>query len=410
MIFVVPNSNNMTLTIQITLAFIIGLLIVYQSIPIIVRLSNEKKLFDLPNERKVNKTVIPNLGGVALFIGITIGTLLGIDKFSSPDLRYILVALIIMFFIGIKDDILIISAYKKLIAQIVAALILIVLGDIRFTNLHGIFGIYEINYVVSASISLIALVAIINAVNLIDGIDGLAASLGLIGSLFYGIIFLLDNQPIYAVLSFAIAGSLTSFFFYNVFGKKNKIFMGDTGSLILGLFLAVFTIKYNEFSLAGNSELSHYSPVFSFAIIAIPLFDMVRVFGVRIMKKKSPFAPDMIHIHHKLLRLDLTHLKATLIIAFANLVLIGMVFSFTLFNVYILIGMLISMLSFLSFIPDIVYEYRKSKRSHTKKLQFRSVFAPLKIFPSVSSEATQYSMPKSRIGIKWQMAKKERIA
>jgi UDP-GlcNAc:undecaprenyl-phosphate/decaprenyl-phosphate GlcNAc-1-phosphate transferase len=405
-----PTPNNMTLTIQISIAFIIGLLIVYQSIPIIVKLSNEKKLFDLPNERKVNKTVIPNLGGIALFIGITIATLLGINKYSSPDLRYILVSLIIMFFIGIKDDILIISAYKKLIAQIVASLILIVLGDIRFTNLHGIFGIYEINYIISVAISLVALVSIINAVNLIDGIDGLAVSLGLIGSLFYGIIFLLDNLTLYAVLSFAIAGSLTSFFFYNVFGKKNKIFMGDTGSLMLGLLLAIFTIKYNEFSIAGNSELSQNSPAYSFAIIAVPLFDMVRVFGTRILKKKSPFAPDMIHIHHKLLRLDFTHLKSTLIIAGANLLLIGMVFSFRSVNVYILIGMLISMLAFLSFIPDIAYEYRKSKKSRAKKLQFSYIFTPLKNFSSIRREATQYSMPKPRIGIKWQMAKKEKIA
>jgi UDP-GlcNAc:undecaprenyl-phosphate GlcNAc-1-phosphate transferase len=400
----------MTLTIQIAIAFTLGLLIVYQSIPIIVRLSNEKKLFDLPNERKVNKTVIPNLGGVALFIGITIATLLGIDKYSSPDLRYILVSLIIMFFIGIKDDILIISAYKKLIAQIVASLILIVLGDIRFSNLHGIFGIHEINYAISVAISLIALVGIINAVNLIDGIDGLAVSIGLIGSLFYGIVFLLGNQTLYAVLSFAIVGSLTSFFFYNVFGKKNKIFMGDTGSLILGLLLAIFTIKYNEFSITGNSDLSQNSPAYSFAIIAVPLFDMVRVFGTRIIKKKSPFAPDMIHIHHKLLRLDLTHLKATLIIAGANLLLIGMAFIVRSGNVYILIGMLISMLTFLSFIPNIIYEYRKSKRSIAKKLQFSYMFTPFKTYASIRRENTPYFVQKPRIGVKWQMVKKERIA
>ncbi len=400
----------MTLTIQITLAFIIGLLIVYQSIPIIVRLSKEKKLYDLPDERKVNKTVIPNLGGVALFIGITIATLLGIHKYSSPDLRYILVALIIMFFIGIKDDILIISAIKKLFAQILAALILIVLGDIRFTNLHGIFGIYEIPYAFSVAVSLVALVAIINAVNLIDGIDGLAASLGIIGSLFYGTVFLLGNQPLYAVLSLAAAGSLTAFFFYNVFGKKNKIFMGDTGSLILGLILAIFTIKYNEFSITGDSELNHNSPVYSFAIIAIPLFDMVRVFGERIMKKKSPFAPDMIHIHHKLLKLGFTHLKATSIIAFVNLVLIGMVFSFKSVNVYILFAILISLLAILTLVPNIASESGKSQQSISKKLQFSYIFTPFKNYASLRRENTQYFMQKTRTGIKWQMEKKEKTA
>jgi len=186
--------------------------------------------------------------------------------------------------------------------------------------------------------------------------------------------------------------------------------MGDTGSLILGLLLAIFTIKYNEFSITGNSELSQNSPAYSFAIIAVPLFDMVRVFGTRIIKKKSPFAPDMIHIHHKLLRLDYTHLKATLIIAGANLLLVGMVFGIRSGNVYILIGMLISMLAFLSFLPDIVYEYRKSKRSRAKKLQFSYVFMPFKNYSSIRRESAQYSIPKSRIGIKWQIAKKEKIA
>ncbi len=405
------TQNIMTVILQIASAFIIGLFIVFQSIPAIVRLSKEKKLFDVPNERKVNKTVIPNLGGVALFCGITIASLLGIYTSNFPEFRFILVGMIIMFFIGIKDDILIISASKKLIAQIITALILIVLGDIRFTNLHGLFGIHEINYLISAAISLLALVGIMNAVNLIDGIDGLAGTIGLIGSLFYGVIFLIGNHPLYSVLSFAIAGSLISFLIYNVFGKKNKIFMGDTGSLLLGLLLAVFTIKFNEFSSAGNTAFSQNSPAISFAIIAVPLFDMIRVFGTRIIQKKSPFAPDMTHIHHKLLKLGLTHLKSTLIIAGINLALIGMALTLRSFSIYLVAALLLSVMFLFSVVPDLVYEYNKSKRSVAKKLQLSYLFMPFKDYSaSASNGPFKYPIPKPRIGMKLQMEKKEKIA
>ena len=400
----------MTLIIQITAAFIIGLLIVYRSIPAIVKLANEKKLFDIPNERKVNKTVIPNLGGVALFIGITIATLLGIHKYDFPDLRYILSGMIIMFFVGMKDDILIISAYKKLIAQILAAVILVVMGNIRFTNLHGLFGIHEINYVFSSLISITALVAIMNAYNLIDGIDGLAGSLGLIGSLFYGMVFLTGGHPLYAVLCFAISGSLISFLSYNIFGRKNKIFMGDTGSLLLGLLMAIFTIKFNEFSVKESWQLSRNAPILSFAVIAFPLFDMIRVFGERIIQKKSPFTADMIHIHHKLLKLGLTHLQSTLILVFTSLGLILMCLILWSVNVYLQVAMIVSLMLVLSFAPDLVYEYIKSKRSVAKRFTLSYIFMPFKDFEAIKTDLAKRTGNRSEIELKSDRKKEEKIA
>jgi UDP-GlcNAc:undecaprenyl-phosphate/decaprenyl-phosphate GlcNAc-1-phosphate transferase len=350
-------------TIQLSIAFFLSLFLVYITIPAIVRLSKAKKLFDVPNERKVNKTVIPNLGGVALFIGISISSLLSIHKLEFPDIRYIMVAMIIMFFVGIKDDILMITARKKFIAQVVSAGILVVFGDIRLSSLHGILGINEISYVTSFFVSMLAIVAIINSINLIDGIDGLASGLGILISAFFGSSFYLYGHYQYAILSFAVTGGLIPFFLFNVFGKENKIFMGDTGSLILGVLFAVIALKYNEFALTDPGEIYHYAPVLSLAIVSVPLFDMVRVFCLRIFKRKSPFSPDMNHIHHKLLELGYSHLRSTLIIVTSNLIIVALIYTFRALDAHILLVSLIGLEILVTMIPEYMLKYKAKKRA-----------------------------------------------
>jgi UDP-N-acetylmuramyl pentapeptide phosphotransferase/UDP-N-acetylglucosamine-1-phosphate transferase len=314
-------------------------------------------------------TKIPNLGGVALFIGITIATLFGIHYWAFADFSYILISMIIMLFVGIKDDIMMISAKEKLIAQIVCALILIIPADIRISDLHGIFGIREINYITSIVISLLAFVSIINAINLVDGIDGLAAATGVLTATILGITFLLDGHFQYAMLCFAITGSLTSFLIYNVFGSTNKIFMGDTGSLLIGLLLSVIFIKYNELNINGNTYASSFSPILSLTILSVPLVDMMRVFFIRILQKKSPFAPDNNHIHHRLLLLGFSHLKSTMIIIGTNLVFIGIVFALRTHDNNLLLILLGSMaLSFL-LLPSLIIKHKNQKLLMEKQLE-----------------------------------------
>lgn len=339
-------------TIQIISAFLIGLILVYISIPVIVRISKEKHLYDEPGERRLHKVVIPNLGGVAIFIGVSIATLLSLHQFEFIEFRYIQASLIILFFIGIKDDILIISARKKFIAQIICALILIIPGGIRFTNLHGILGLYEINYILSVLITLLAIVSIINATNLVDGIDGLAASIGIFSSIIFGAKFLVTSNGDYAILCSAITGSLLAFLWYNVYGSTNKIFLGDTGSLILGLLIAVQVIKYNEFALSTTPQEISFSPVFSLAILATPLADMIRVFAIRIFNGKSPFAPDMGHIHHRLLKLGFSHFNSTIILVLTNGFIISLAFAFRFLNKHVLMILLIAVIFFLLELPD----------------------------------------------------------
>lgn len=344
------------ISLQLILSFLMAFFLVLISIPVIVTISKEKHLYDEPNERRINKTVIPNLGGVAFFIGVSIATLLSLHQLEFIDFRYIQASLIILFFIGIKDDILIISPRKKFIAQVLCALILIVPGGIRFTHLHGILGLEQIDYALSIFISLLAIVSIINAVNLVDGIDGLAASIGIFSSIIFGIKFLITGNDAYAILSFAIVGSLLAFLWFNVWGSTNKIFLGDTGSLILGLLIAIQVIKYNEFALTTTPQEIAFSPIFSLAILATPLADMIRVFTIRILKGKSPFAPDLGHIHHRLLKLGFKHFTSTIIIVMTNGFIIALAFAFRFLNKHLLMIMLIAVIFILLQLPDLLYK------------------------------------------------------
>lgn len=305
-------------------ALLIGFIIVLIVIPPILRVARAKHLFEPFEERKVHNTPTPPFGGVAIFIGFTISSILATDGFNFDSLKYIIVAVILMFFIGLKDDLVNISARKKLAIQIFAALILITMGNIRFTNLHGILGTYDVGFITSVTVSLFSMVVIINAFNLIDGIDGLASGLSMMAATVFGVWFFIAGHYQFSIMSFALVGSLAGFFLYNVFGKNNKLFMGDAGSLIIGLVISILVIKFNEFNIVKTNPFAiGGAPAVSFAIIIIPLIDTLRVMTIRISQRKSPFSADNNHIHHRLLSLYHSHLKVTLIIVSVNVVIIA---------------------------------------------------------------------------------------
>ena len=336
--------------------FIIGFILVFSTIPPIIRVSIAKRLYDTPNERKVNKVVVPTLGGVAIFIGFILSTIIATDGYSFGELKYLIAAIIIMFFIGLKDDLMEISDHRKLYAQLATATMLIVLGNFRFTNLQGIFGLYEISYPVSFVITLFAMIAIINAFNLIDGIDGLASGVSTLISIVFGSWFLLAGHPEYGITCFCLAGSLIAFFLFNAFGKKNKIFMGDTGSLILGVIMIVLVIKFDQFNINLQSPYAILAaPVVSIGILIVPIIDTIRVFFIRISENRSPFMPDMNHIHHKLLELGNSHLKSTLLIGIVNILMI--ILTYSLHQILSINNLLISVLTIgfiLAYIPSLI--------------------------------------------------------
>jgi len=311
---------------NILLSAALAFLITFFAIPVIIQVAKDKKLFDEPDERKVHKVVIPTLGGLGIFAGFIIGMLMGVPYNLGSEIQYFAAASIVVFFLGMKDDILVLSASKKFIGQLLAAGILIKFGGVQITNMHGFLGIYELPHLASIVMTVFTIVVITNSFNLIDGIDGLAGSLGFLTAIIFGAYFYTIGQLTYAVMAFALAGSLISFLIYNF--SPAKIFMGDTGSLLLGLINSILVIKFIKFAGTANVNFPlESSPAIGFAILILPLFDTLRVFGLRLLDRRSPFSPDRTHIHHFLLDLGLTHKQITLTCVFTNIMFVALAFS-----------------------------------------------------------------------------------
>jgi UDP-GlcNAc:undecaprenyl-phosphate GlcNAc-1-phosphate transferase len=311
--------------IDVVLSLIVSFVISFFSIPAIITIAKLKKLVDVPDHRKVHLNPVVSLGGIGIFAGFALSFLLNLSFNEAPEFQYVLAAALIVFFLGIKDDILIISPMKKFAGQIIAALILIFKGGIRISNMHGFLGIHQLSDPVAVVLTLFTILVIINSFNLIDGIDGLAASLGLFASAVLGIYFLGTNSVPYAIFSFAMTGSLLAFLYYNF--QPAKIFMGDTGSLLIGLACSVLVIHF--INVAPNNETFPVlsAPAIAFSLLFIPLLDTLRVFGYRIMNRRSPFTGDRNHIHHIMLRLGFSHKKITGCLVASNMLVVAGVFA-----------------------------------------------------------------------------------
>ena len=344
---------------NILLSAALAFIITFFSIPVIIQVAKAKKLFDEPDERKIHKTVIPTLGGLGIFAGFIIAILMGVPAGVNPEFQYFVAACIVIFFLGIKDDIMILSASKKFIGQLIAAGILIKFGGIRIDNMYGFLNIQHIPYVASVILSFFTIIVITNSFNLIDGVDGLAGTLGLITTFTFGSYFLYIGQTAYAVLAFSFAGSLISFLIYNF--SPAKIFMGDTGSLLLGTVNSILVVKFINFAGAPNGSFPLSSaPAIGFAILLIPLCDTLRVFAVRILERRSPFSPDRNHVHHYLLDLGFSHRKITLSCGVVSILFIGAAFLMRNLDTNLIIGALL----FASFsVTSVLYYLRRKTKN-----------------------------------------------
>jgi UDP-N-acetylmuramyl pentapeptide phosphotransferase/UDP-N-acetylglucosamine-1-phosphate transferase len=370
---------------NILLSAALAFLITFFAIPVIIQVAKDKKLFDEPDERKVHKNVIPTLGGLGIFAGFIIATLMGVPSAITSELQYFAAATTVIFFLGIKDDILILSASKKFIGQLIAAGIIIKFGGIQLTNMHGFLGIYEIPHIASIIISLFTIIVITNSFNLIDGVDGLAGSLGLLTTLVFGTYFFYAGQLTYAVMAFALAGSIIGFLIYNF--SPAKIFMGDTGSLLLGLVNSILVIKF--INVAGNPASNfpiEAAPAIGFSILMIPLFDTLRVFGLRILDRRSPFSPDRTHVHHFLLDLGLNHRMVTITCVLVNITFISMAFFMRSLGTTTVLGILL--LSAFIFIGIIYYSRPKNKNVVTKKAEKAGIIKTHKLL-KLAGEAVE---------------------
>jgi UDP-GlcNAc:undecaprenyl-phosphate/decaprenyl-phosphate GlcNAc-1-phosphate transferase len=368
----------------IILSAILAFVITFFAIPVIIGIAKSKKLFDEPDERKVHKAVIPTLGGLGIFAGFIIALLICVPELApeATKLKYFAASAIVIFFLGIKDDLVILSASKKFIGQLIAAGIIMRFGNIYLNDMHGFLGIHEIPHFASIFLTIFAIIVITNSFNLIDGVDGLAGSLGLITTIIFGVYFYFANKEgifsTYSVMAFSLSGAIAAFLIYNF--SPAKIFMGDTGSLLIGIINSILVIKF--INVAGSATNNAFSldaaPAIGFAVLMIPLFDTMRVFGLRILDRRSPFSPDRIHVHHYLLDLGFSHKKITLTCVGATILFVATALLLRTLDTTLLLGILLTMA--FAFIGIIYYRRQKIKQPAKKVVEETEMRTSHKIY------------------------------
>jgi UDP-GlcNAc:undecaprenyl-phosphate GlcNAc-1-phosphate transferase len=316
------------------LVFLTAFIVVLYSTPALIKVAVLKRLIDIPTEdRKIHKRAVPTIGGIIIYAATLFSFSLwynidDLNDFSQiyesvKEFKILVATSLVLFFVGVKDDIIGTAPVKKLFANILVGLILVLMGDIRITGLHGVFGVEEIPVWGSVFLSLFTYIVVVNAMNLIDGVDGLAAGVGFIAASVFGAWFVFANEFTLAALSFSLSGALLGFLIFNF--SPAKIFMGDSGSLIIGMFLCVLSIKLIEYPVTRiDSFWVHISnPMIVIAALSYPLTDTLRIFVIRAAKGQSPFAADRNHLHHRLLDAGYSHVQTVIIIYVFSVLCVG---------------------------------------------------------------------------------------
>ncbi|WP_313502686.1 glycosyltransferase family 4 protein [Kaistella carnis] len=352
--------------VKLVLGLVISFFITFLSIPTIVKISRRKNLMDEPGTRSSHLRKIPNLGGIAIFYSLAVCA--SIFAFELFELyKFLFASLVILLYIGVMDDIVVMRAYKKLIAQIIVTALMVIGSDVRIRSMFGVFAIYELSYTVSVIFSIFTFIILINAFNLIDGIDGLSGGYSVICSALFGISYFRlgeFNYPL-VVLSGVIIGSVLGFLYYNLSHyRNNKVFMGDTGSMILGFLLAFTAICFMDIFIDKElPDVPRYylqtAPAVAVAILILPIVDTLNVIIIRLVKRQSVFGADKNHIHHSLLELGLTHRRSTVYILIYYLFIVAVAYFFRHINVNILLFIIMTLGFVGAYIPKIILKTRK---------------------------------------------------
>lgn len=352
--------------VKLGLGMLCSFLLTFYTIPTVVKISRRKNLMDEPGARSSHLRKIPNLGGISMFYSLAVCA--SIFAFELFELyKFLFASLVILLYIGVMDDIVVMRAYKKLFAQIVVTSLMVIGSDVRIRSFFGLFGIYELNYFFSVAMSIFTFIVLINAFNLIDGIDGLAGGYSILCSAMFGISYYRlgeYNYPL-VVLSGVIIGSVIGFLYFNLSNyRNNKIFMGDTGSMILGFLLAFTAICFIDIFIDKKlPEIPRYylqsAPAIAMAILILPIIDTLNVFMIRICNGKSPMVADKNHIHHSLLKLGLTHRRSTAYILMYYLFIVSVAYFCRHINVNVLL-LIIVILGFIgAYLPKLILLLRK---------------------------------------------------
>lgn len=354
---------------QLILSLIIAFGVTFIVVPAIINFSLSREFFDQPGRRKIHDESVPALGGLGVLSGFMLPILLWIPLYNFSDFSFVYgaVALLLLFVMGVRDDIVPLRPFTKFAGQIITAFLVVHLGETRLLSFYGLFGMEEIPIWFSYLMSMLVIIFIVNAFNLIDGIDGLASSIGLIASIAFGLWFFLNSNILMYIISFSLAGALVAFLWYNV--TPSRIFLGDSGSMLIGFVssvLALRFIQYNDTIAMDDPYKMTAAPILAICVMIIPIYDTLRLFFLRSLFKRSPFNSDKNHLHHLLMRLGLTHPQITITLSAMSIVFIIIgYFGQELGNLYlsaILFVVLIGLTLFIDYLLTIKYPARVKQK------------------------------------------------
>lgn len=344
------------LYIKAVISFFLSFIVSLFALPRILEVSYSKNLVDIPKDRSAHTKGTPNLGGVAIFFGIMVSaTTFSAEIFSTYI--FLTASLLLFLFVGVLDDILILSAKHKLYAQITVAILITIGSNIRVSSFFGILGIYTLPYWLSIIFSIFLVVLLINAFNLIDGIDGLAGLVTIIIFTAFGIAFykIHPNYYVYSVLAASVIGATIPFLFFNL-SKNKKIFMGDTGSMVLGFLMSFLSVVFlNFFSNVDIPYTLHTAPVMAIAILIIPVLDTLSVILIRILNGKNPISADQNHIHHRYLKCGFSHIQTSFYLATCNVLTILLAFILRNHEINLLLFIVITFATTILFLPLLIF-------------------------------------------------------
>ena len=353
------------------LIFGISFAISYAVIPKVISINKYKNLMDHPDVRSSHLNDVPTLGGIGFYISALFGLFI-IHFYDDIDICFnIIVGLTILFFVGIKDDLMVLSAKYKIIAQLLAITFVLINPDLYIQNLHGFLGINEMSIGLIIPFSYLFMLFIINAYNLIDGIDGLAAMLGVVIFIIYAIFFYFVELNVYFLLSVVTIGFLIAFLRFNL-SRKNKIFMGDTGSMIIGFLIGIMTLRFLALDNTQFHEV-YIKPQNSFLIILsilfFPVIDVIRVIIMRLINKKRIFYPDRCHMHHILIDKGISHKKASLTIIISSIIIFITVFIANRLFSALGLSILFLFLTIMTFFTLMILDSDNSAKKYRKKIR-----------------------------------------
>ena len=291
----------------------------------VLKIAILKNIMDNPDERKIQRVPVPVLGGAAVFFGMLVAFAVAATIYDVSNMFAMVCVMMIMLYIGTIDDIIDLSPWVRFIIEIIVVLMLVFSDGSSIDNFHGLWGIGILPDFVAIPLTVFACVGIVNAINLIDGVNGLSSGYCIVTCLIFGLAFLLTGDVGRASLAILSIGALIPFIFHNVFGKKSKMFIGDGGTMMMGIIMSSYVIN----ALKSHSTIAAAVPenfgmvAFVLAVLAIPVFDTLRVMTARIVRGGSPFSPDKTHLHHLLLDYHFSHIGTTAVEILSNMLVVG---------------------------------------------------------------------------------------